>query len=228
MKTTEETLREIIGAGLVDGLGEPRPGELCVEAAICLALGEPHGDEPSCVHAADRDFAVVINDAKWSSPQERAEALLPLALAQLGTAGQYRSRWVKLLAENIVRRVVPMALRAAASRQDNETRRNALRHAATRCEEEGTPEAAEAAYATAALAAKSAAYAAKSAAYSAFKAAYAVHDAAYSANAAIYAADAAASAAAALSLHAAAAHKRDEVLRAAVQCALDAYAEEKK
>ena len=225
MQTTEDKLKEIIAAGLVDGLGHPRPGELCLEAAICLALGEPHGDEPSCVHEADRRFSIVINDAEWSSPQERAEALLPLALAQLGTAGRDRSKWVKLLTENIIRRVVPIALRAAADVHHDQTHRDALRREATRCEEKGASEAAKSAYACA----KSAYAAAYSVAYSA---AYAANAAAYAAkSAASVAASAAASAAhAAYAAYAHAphadAHKQDEVLRVAVQCALDAYAEE--
>lgn len=48
-----EITREIIGkvivavdAGLVRGVGDPIPGRMCVEAAVCFALGLPHGDDP--------------------------------------------------------------------------------------------------------------------------------------------------------------------------------------
>lgn len=40
---------EVVDHGLTSGVGEPTPGKMCVEAAVCYALGEPHGDEPSCV-----------------------------------------------------------------------------------------------------------------------------------------------------------------------------------
>lgn len=39
-------VRDTIDAGLVQGLGEPIPGQMCVEAAVCYALGLPHGDDP--------------------------------------------------------------------------------------------------------------------------------------------------------------------------------------
>src|SRR3990167_1581353 len=114
MSSTTERLTEIVSHGLVAGVGQPRPGELCIEAAICLAIGEPHGDKPSCVHTTDRAYAIAINDAPWPTPQARAEALLPLGLAQLGTAGRDRSAWLAALVDGTARRVVPMWLRRAA------------------------------------------------------------------------------------------------------------------
>jgi len=108
-----QKLVEIVNAGLVSGLGEPRPGNLCVEAAVCLALGEAHSDRPSCVAEPDRVFAIRINDAAWSSREARAKALMPLALAQLGTAGTDRSAWAQALALGTVQHVLPIALRAA-------------------------------------------------------------------------------------------------------------------
>jgi hypothetical protein len=114
-----EKLKEIFPQGLVRGLGNPKPGELCVEAAICLALGEPHSDKPSCVHEVDREFAIVLNDSAWSSDKARAEAMLPLAIAQLGTAGKDRTEWVKRVIEGTIRKILPMALRAAADAAAN-------------------------------------------------------------------------------------------------------------
>ncbi len=61
-------LTEIIGYGLVSGLGTREPGKICVEAAVCWALGEGHGDHPTCVAEPDRRFAIRLNDARWSSP----------------------------------------------------------------------------------------------------------------------------------------------------------------
>src|SRR5690606_48136 len=91
----------------------PRPGELCIEAAVCLALGEPHGDRPSCVHSVDRAYAIAINDANWPSDAARAKALLPLGLAQLGTAGKDRRAWVEYVVVQTVKRVLPPVLRQA-------------------------------------------------------------------------------------------------------------------
>ena len=93
-------LREIFDRGLSHGLGR-LDSSMCIEAAIAISCGEGFSDRPKCVHTVDRGFAVQINDAKWSSPQARAEALWPLALAQLDTAGKDRSKWVENLVKGI-------------------------------------------------------------------------------------------------------------------------------
>ena len=235
MTTPEQRQRliDVINAGLVSGFGEAKAGSLCIEAAICLALGEPHSDRPSCVAEPDREFAIRINDAPWSSPEARAKALLPLALAQLGTAGSDRTAWVQRVAEGTIRQIVPIALRAAARVHPEDHHRAALEAAATRCEREGTSDAAaHAAYAAATAAhvrtraAAHAAYAAATAAYAAYAAATAAHadaTAAYADDAAAYPAD---DAPAAYADAAAAAAYGDDVLRLAVQIALDAYTAE--
>src|SRR5690242_2169860 len=91
---TIEITREIaakvlatVDAGLVNGVGKPVPGQMCVEAAVCFALGLPHGDEPPCVAPALRSLKIRLNDSAWSSAQARATGLRRLALAQLGSAG---------------------------------------------------------------------------------------------------------------------------------------------
>lgn len=43
---------EVVDAGLSSGVGNPIPGQMCVEAAVCYALGLPHGDDPACVSRA--------------------------------------------------------------------------------------------------------------------------------------------------------------------------------
>lgn len=229
-------LREIIPQGLVGGVGRGEPGSLCVEAAISFALGEPHGDKPSCVAAADRAFAIRINDAAWSSKAARAEALLPLALAQLGTAGTDREAWVRRVVEGTIRRVVPLALRHAARAVPSHAER--LEAAAARCEVEGTKDAAKAAvrvadaayaaaYARAAYDAyDAAAYARAAADVAASDAAAHAARAARAAYAAARAADAAAHAYDAARAAKAAAVDGDEALRVSVQVALDAYAVE--
>jgi hypothetical protein len=65
----------IIDAGLVSGMGVPEPGKLCVEAAICLALGLPHGDDPQCVAPSLRSLKIKLNDSRWSSKMARAKGL---------------------------------------------------------------------------------------------------------------------------------------------------------
>ena len=71
--TTKPTLKiarkvlDTVDAGLCGGLGNRKPGEMCVEAAVCYAYGLPHGDNPPCVSKALRSFKIAINDKSWSS-----------------------------------------------------------------------------------------------------------------------------------------------------------------
>jgi hypothetical protein len=152
-------VRDIVDVGLVAGVGRAEPGHLCVEAAVCLALGLPHGDEPPCVAPSLRRLKIALNDKAWSSPQARAQGLRRLAIAQLGSAGvldetAFRAR----VTEMTIRRVVPLALRVAA--KVNPRHADRLEAAAVRCEQDGTREAAQTADAAAAAAADDAADAA--------------------------------------------------------------------
>ena len=64
---------EIVDVGLVSGGGtKPIPGEICVEQAVCLALGQPHSDNPSCVAQSLRRLKMRLNDSNWSSNAARA------------------------------------------------------------------------------------------------------------------------------------------------------------
>ncbi len=191
----------VVDAGLVSGIGDPIPGRMCVEAAVCYALGLPHGDEPSCVASALRRLKIRLNDSSWSSDRARAKGLRRLALAQLGSAGTLDEKeFVRRVVDYALRVSTPAALRAAASIQKDPNHKSKLIAAAARCEKEASREAAmgakEIAYAADAAAnacaAAYAAYAANAAAYAAY--AYAA-DAAANACAAAYAADAAAYAA---------------------------------
>jgi hypothetical protein len=196
-----EKVVSVVNAGLVSGLGRPEPGQMCVEAAVCYAMGLPHGDNPTCVSPALRRLKIGLNDRAWSSPRARAQGLRRLAVAQLGSAGVLDDReFVRRVAEMTIRRVVPVGLRAAAKK--NPAFADRLEAAAVRCEQEGTREASrharEIADAASAAAYASAAYA-DAAAYAAYAAA---------ADAAAYAADAAANAASAAD------RTRDRVLAA--------------
>jgi hypothetical protein len=200
---------ETVDAGLCSGVGKPIPGEMCVEAAVCYALGLPHGDEPDCVAPPLRAFKIRLNDKNWSSNEARAKGLRRLALIQLGSKGHLDDReFAKRLAELAIRKAVPVALRAAASVQKDAKHKAALLKRALICERYGTWQVASdarkaaaavyaadvAAYDAADVAAYDAAYAAAYAAYAA--AAYAAYAAdADAADAAAYAADTAAFAA---------------------------------
>jgi hypothetical protein len=80
-----ETIDEVLSHGLSKGLGTPEKGKMCVEAAICFSLGEPHSDKPSCVGEAVRKAKIVLNDCGWSSNEARAKGMRNLSIAQLGS-----------------------------------------------------------------------------------------------------------------------------------------------
>ena len=172
-------VRDIVDAGLVNGVGVAEPGKMCVEAAVCFALGLPHGDDPGCVAQPLRLLKIRLNDARWSSPRARAVGLRRLAVAQLGSAGVLDDKeFIRRVWEMTIRKAVPIGLRAAAQTMIMKHPDHAakLEAVAGRCETEGTREAAKEARAVA------------SAAYDAAAAAAYAADAAY---AAAYAADAA-------------------------------------
>jgi hypothetical protein len=161
---------------------------MCVEAAVCYAMGLPHSDKPTCVGTAVRAFKIRINDARWSSDKARTEGLRRLAVAQLGSDGIDQAKFVRIVVEQTLRQIVPRALRAAKLR--NPAHSDKLEAAAAQCERDGDHKAA--------LNAKSAAAAAYDAAAAAYAADAAVTAAAsYAAAAAAYAAAAVAAAAAA-------------------------------
>src|SRR5208337_2120126 len=170
---------EVVDAGLASGAGIPVPGQMCVEAAVCYALGLPHGDDPGCVSPALRSLKIRLNDASWSSPGSRAAGMRRLAVAQLGSYGVLNEKeFTSRVVDYAIRVSTPKALRIAADITEDTRHRDALRAAANRCENEGTRESADAAYAAtvdAATADTTAAYAAAYAASSVAYAAYASH-----------------------------------------------------
>ena len=122
------------------------------QAALCWALGLPHGDDPGCVAAAVRSCKIALNDGPWSSPIARAKGMRDLGLAQLGSLGVVADvEFSAKLAEATIRRLLPALFR------------NLLKNfpdclaAANRCEREGTVEAAGTAAGVAARAAGEAA-----------------------------------------------------------------------
>ena len=105
---TENKVKEPIGCideGLVNDVGEPKPGFMCVEAAVCYAFKEEHGDAPKCVHSEIRDCMISLNDALPNERKStRAERLRKLAIAQLGTKNRFAVvKFNKLVNKLIVR-----------------------------------------------------------------------------------------------------------------------------
>jgi hypothetical protein len=156
-----EKVLSVVDMGLTSGMGSPHPGKMCVEAAVCYALGQPHGDQPTCVHPTVRSFKIALNDSTWSSDQARAKGLRRIAISQLGSTHIDDKKFLQYVIEHTIRRIVPMALEAAASL--NPKHAEVLNAAALRCKNEGTS-AASAAARAAAYAARAAAYAASAAA----------------------------------------------------------------
>ena len=112
---TARRVLEVVDAGLVHGIGIAKPGSMCVEAAVCYALGEPHSNRPACVHRVVRDIKVSINDAPWSSNKARAAGLRRVAIAGLGTAGTLDvEQFKREFRVAATARVVPLFLDAAA------------------------------------------------------------------------------------------------------------------
>ena len=104
---------EVVDQGLSSGLGVAKPGEMCVEAAVCFALGLPHSDNPPCVGSAVRAFKIALNDSAWSSKAARAKGLRRLAIAQLGSDTIDQTEFATKVAIGMVNKILPIALRAA-------------------------------------------------------------------------------------------------------------------
>jgi len=173
-------VRDTVDAGLVKGIGIQIPGQMCVEAAVCYAMGLPHSDEPPCVSAAVRSLKIGLNDSAWSSDEIRGRGMRRLALAQLGSAGTVDdAEFNRRVIEVIIRRFVPIALRAAASVHDKQFHKDALEAAAVSCEKAETSWAARAAARAASEAASwAASWAARAASWAASEAARAASEAA--------------------------------------------------
>lgn len=151
---------DVIAPGLSQGLGVQEPGKMCVEAAVCYALGLPHGDNPPCVGGAVRKAKIRLNDAAWSSEAARAKGMRRVAIAQLGSVKIDQCKFADILAREAIRQFVPIALRAAAKLHQIEKHREALEVAAKECEANPVKASAQKAQAATAAAAD-AAYAAR-------------------------------------------------------------------
>lgn len=139
-------LEALLTRGLCVGMGSA-DGQMCIESVIAIATGEPFSDKPTCVEPAVRAFSIPLNDAPWSSPQARAAGLRALLIAQIGSRDVVNGdEFGKRLAEKHIRTLIPTLFRKVFP--DNP----ACLAAAARCEQEGTAEAAEAAWGAAEVA----------------------------------------------------------------------------
>ena len=115
---TESLIRKLLATvdvGLHAGLGVPEPGNMCVEAAIAFALGEPHGDGPTCVHPVVRAGNIILSDCAWSSDLARANGMRRVAIAQLGSTEIDYIKYVTLLAQYTQDEIVPLAAASASA-----------------------------------------------------------------------------------------------------------------
>ncbi len=151
---------ETVDVGLCSGVGSPIPGQMCVEAAVCFALGLPHGDNPPCVHPAVRSAKIALNDSTWSSNAARAAGMRRVAIAQLGSTEIDIGRFRQIVQLETIRQIVPMPLRKVGLTDHAVACESAtdLSEAIEACQKAW--DAAYAAYAAAADAADAAAYAA--------------------------------------------------------------------
>ena len=119
MEMTRELAQKVlqtVDAGLVNGIGEPIPGKMCVEAAVCYAMGLPHSDNPKCVGSSVRRYKIRLNDSRWPTDKDRTEGMRKLSVAQLGSDFIDQLAFAKLVGLGCNRVVLPIALRIAAAR----------------------------------------------------------------------------------------------------------------
>lgn len=102
----------VVSRGLVQGIGSPEPGRMCVEAAVCYALDLPHNDEPPCVGKSVRGDKIEINDCNWSSDKARGRGLRDVAIAQLGSNKINQKMYANVVARLVAQRLVAPAINA--------------------------------------------------------------------------------------------------------------------
>ena len=105
-----EEINNILSKGLTKGLGNPIPGQMCVEAAMCYILGEPHSDKPSCVGEEVNKAKIVLNDCNWPSNEARAQGMKYLMVAQYGSINLDQEEFKLKLKLNSTKRILPFLI----------------------------------------------------------------------------------------------------------------------
>src|SRR3954469_5251302 len=134
---TVKRLLKTVDAGLTRGKGSPIPGKMCVEAAVCYALGMPHSDNPTCVDKAVRAFKIRLNDSTaWPSGMARAKGLRKVAVAQLGSKGAIDSnRFAEIVSIETVKCILPLVLKNLTTKRFSKEQVAAFNQQAQACEE---------------------------------------------------------------------------------------------
>ncbi len=103
----------VVSKGLGTGFTSyPVIGEMCVEVAICHALGLPHSDHPVCVGDDVRQFSLTINDSPWwYGADDRAKGLKRFAVAQLGSDAIDQNEFCDLLYVGGIKAMLPIVIR---------------------------------------------------------------------------------------------------------------------
>ncbi len=119
-KVAEKVLK-VVDAGLVSGLGKAKPGQMCVEAAVCYALGLPHGDNPPCVGESVRSFKISLNDCKWPTDEDRTKGMRKLAIAQLGSNEIDQTKFLEIVGFKCITQILPVIVQNAITEdKDND------------------------------------------------------------------------------------------------------------
>jgi hypothetical protein len=93
---------------LVEGVGSPRRGELCVMSFVALLAGEGNTDQPASASPLIRNLAIPVNDAM---PREVRQRLKPFAARIVGTNdGRDRAR-VGVLRQALAGEILPRVRR---------------------------------------------------------------------------------------------------------------------
>lgn len=95
-------VKNVVSKGLTSGVGERKPGSMCVEAAVCYAIGQEHGDQPICVDEKIIQAKIKLNDNFRGTKKQRAHALRRVAIAQLGTRGKFDKGSVEAIIDGLV------------------------------------------------------------------------------------------------------------------------------
>jgi len=102
----------LLDKGVTPGLSKnPKPGEMCLEQAVCYALGEEVTNKPSCVGEHVRWFVVTLNNCNWSSPSARAEGMRDLAIVQLGSNFLDQNDFTENLRFAVIKKLLPSMFR---------------------------------------------------------------------------------------------------------------------
>ncbi|WP_424140788.1 hypothetical protein [Roseomonas chloroacetimidivorans] len=111
--------RELTGATLVAGVGDPRENAFCLMSLVAHLAGEQHSDRPDAASPLIRDFAVVINDAL---PHARRQRLKLYAPRIIGTNDGRDAERAEMLLREMAHAILPrlacevFLLRARAQR----------------------------------------------------------------------------------------------------------------